>query len=92
MLNIETLRKQIGGTTLLAIAAKDYVYSDTSLTFGVKKSARGLHKIKITLTPDDLYTVEYFHFAAKTYETKTHTLKSGISCEMISNVVWELGK
>ena len=82
---------QITRTTLLAIGAKDYVYSDSDLCFTVSGNGRrGLQKIRITLV-NDLYTVEYFAYD-KHYSVKRHVTREGIFNAQLDSVVWDLAK
>ncbi len=55
-MNTQTLIAQLG-TALPMMGAKNLVASEHTLTFSIGRNGKGVNKISITLTPDDLYTV-----------------------------------
>ena len=55
-----TIASQIGRGSMRMLGAKDFVGDSKSLTFRVGRNAKGVTHIKITLDPDDTYTVEFF--------------------------------
>ncbi len=57
-----TILEQLGGNRFLAMTgAKQLVGMDNGLMFGLPRGAKdGINKVRITLTPDDFYTVEFF--------------------------------
>jgi len=54
-----TIASQIGRGSMRMIGAKDLVGGANSLTFRVGRNAKGVTHIRITLDPDDTYTVEF---------------------------------
>jgi len=59
----ETILAQLGGSGRLAamLGAHTFLGDATSLSFKIRaKAANGAKAIKIVLTPDDLYTVEFW--------------------------------
>lgn len=56
--------RQLGGKKFLAMTgAKNVVGDDSMLMFSLpnKLAARGINKVRITLTPADTYLVEFFN-------------------------------
>jgi hypothetical protein len=54
-----TIRSQIGRKALFMLGAKNLVGSKDGLTFKVGRNAKGVTHVKVTLTPLDLYNVEF---------------------------------
>jgi hypothetical protein len=52
--------KQLGPVTLAMLGARDLVASDNWLQFGIQGSPKKITKVRITLAPDDTYTVEFY--------------------------------
>lgn len=67
----ETIVQQLGGMGKLRamVGAKDFAYSDDSLTFAFK-GYRKANVVSIKLTPMDLYEVIFIKYSSKTFETK----------------------
>ncbi|MCU1276616.1 MAG: hypothetical protein JWM53_162, partial [bacterium] len=55
-----TIRAQLGATTLAMLGAHDLVGWSDGLQFAIKGSPKKLTKIWIALEPDDTYAVEFF--------------------------------
>jgi len=49
---------QIGNQALFMLGAKDLTRSRDSLSFRVGRNSKGVNVIKITLAPDDTYSIE----------------------------------
>lgn len=58
----ETILATLGGRKFMAMTgAKNFIGSDTMLMFALPKGAKdGINKCRVTLTPEDLYDVEFF--------------------------------
>lgn len=54
-----TIASQIGRGSMRMLGAKDFVGDTKSLTFRIGRNAKGVSHIRITLDPDDTYTVEF---------------------------------
>lgn len=55
----ETIRQQIGSRALYMIGAKNLLADAKSLTFKIGRNDNGVTHIRVTLSPLDLYTVEF---------------------------------
>lgn len=56
----ETIRQQIGNRAFVMMGAKELVATETSLRFRIGQNSKRITHIHVTLTPDDLYTVEFW--------------------------------
>jgi hypothetical protein len=54
-----TIAAQIGRGAFRMLGAKDFVGDAKSLTFKIGRNGKGVTHIRITLDPDDTYTVEF---------------------------------
>ncbi len=54
-----TIAQQLGRETLVMLGARNLVGNENSLTFKIALNAKRVTHIKITLTPMDVYTVEF---------------------------------
>lgn len=83
--------RQMGGIGKLRamVGAKSFVYSDQeeSVMFGFMTGKSGINKIKITLTPMDLYSVEFWQIPS------TRAMLKGVEPALVGgvhdNVYWE---
>lgn len=76
--------RQLGGIKFSVMTgAKNYVGSENSLSFQIGKNKSKANKVIITLTPDDLYTVEFGHFSMSKLEYKTLQKTEGIYCDTL---------
>lgn len=56
----QTILEQLGGGRFIAMTgAKQFIGSATTLSFRVPKAKDGITGVRITLTPMDLYDVEF---------------------------------
>lgn len=85
-----TIRNQIGVWAFAEVGARDFSYDDTSLYFTAKPTRR-LVKIKVTLDPNDTYSI---HTASmKLVEAGIWTkLADGIYNDMLAGVIRDLSK
>lgn len=60
----KTIAQQLGNQTLFLLGARNLVGSDYSLSFKIGQNAKRVTHIKITLTPMDVYTIEFFRIRA----------------------------
>lgn len=57
----KTILAQLGGRRFMVMTgAKDLVYGANLLRFRVGRNAKGVTKVQVTLTPEDLYDVTFF--------------------------------
>lgn len=56
----QTILNQLGGRHFaLMTGAKNFVGGKDHLTFRIGRNPKGVNLVKITLTPSDMYTVEF---------------------------------
>lgn len=82
-----TILDQLGGRRFIAMTgAKNFVGSETSLSMTLPGSlTKGrINKLRITLTPDDLYTVEAFVF--RKYELIPKGTTEGVYTDSLRGV------
>ncbi len=75
-----TIASQIGNRAFQMLGAKDLVGSDNSLTFKIR-GCRKISHIRVTLTPADLYDVEYLKVFK--FECKDVAKTEGIYADMM---------
>ena len=69
-----TILNQLGGNRFVAMTgAKDLASSADALQFGLpaRFAKKGINKVKITLTPADLYTMTFYKYIASRFELVT---------------------
>lgn len=63
----QTILQQLGGNRFIMMTgAKNLLSSTTGLTFKIMRNAKGVTHVKITLTPLDLYKVEFLKIRGTT--------------------------
>ena len=79
----KTILDQMGGTRRLALmtGAKNFMALESGVNFRIGKNAKNVNNVRVTLTPDDLYTVEF----GKVWGTKYKVLSKheGVYCDML---------
>lgn len=59
----QTILQQLGGNRFIAMTgAKNFLGGKDKLIFSIPHAKNGINKVSITLTSDDLYTVEFYKF------------------------------
>jgi hypothetical protein len=85
-----TIRDQIGHKALFMLGADKLVGDEKSLTFSIK-GCRTVNKIRITLTPLDLYDVEFLKVVMPTrfrdFSIETVALETGVYAEMLHAII-----
>lgn len=84
----ETIISQIGKSALFMLGAKKFVAGSDYLGFKIGRNPRNINYVRITLTPEDLYDIEYFNFNAS--RTPAMTLKdedTGVYCDMLAECI-----
>lgn len=84
----ETILEQLGGRKLIAMTGAHSFTADTNcLIFKLPRNGNAKHiaGVKITLTPADDYTVEFFKFQTKAGITSVVTVarQEGIYCDQL---------
>ena len=73
----ETIRQQLGGKALMMLGAKDFLADEKSLHFKIRGS-RKVNKIVITLTPEDLYKIDFLKCTAYRFNLRTGKTTGGV--------------
>ena len=79
-----TIRKQLG-KALVMMGAKNLVGGKDYLSFRIGRNSKGINYIKITLTPQDLYDVEFGAIRGMNYKVKSEA--KGIYADMLHDVI-----
>lgn len=82
----QTILDQLGGNRFRAMTgAKDFVGSANSLMFRLPRAGKnGINKVRITLTPNDTYKVEFMKL--RKLEVKTVSTHEEIYCDMLTEL------
>lgn len=83
-----TILRQLGGVGRLSamIAASSFSDHGDALSFKFK-GCRKYNVCKVTLAPDDTYTVELRHFSLRTLKDKNEVSFSGIYADNLKNLI-----
>ena len=81
----KTIQKQIGGKALYMLGAKNQIGGKDYLSFRIGRNSKGVNYIKITLTPMDLYDVEFGAIRGMNYKVKSKV--SGIYADMLHQAI-----
>lgn len=83
-----TILDQLGNRRFIAMTgARDFVGDASSLTFCIGRGAMNkANAVRITLTPADDYTVEFFAFSSRTLNTRDCGKVSGVYAENLREV------
>ncbi len=82
-----TIKNQLGNKALVMMGAKNLAGGADYLSFKIGRNAKGVNYIKITLTPMDLYDVEFGNIRGMKYTVKK-TVK-GIYADQLHDVIEE---
>ncbi|AGR48121.1 hypothetical protein SmphiM12_489 [Sinorhizobium phage phiM12] len=84
-----TILAQLGGNRFrMMTGAKNFVGAADSLMFQIPTSKK-INKVRVTLTADDLYTVEFMNFSMKKLACVTLKTVEGIYFDMLQEVFTE---
>lgn len=81
-----TILQQLGGGKFIAMTgAKNFVLYPDGLRFDLpaRFAAKGINKVHITLTPADLYTVEFMRWNARALELQKIATENDIYADML---------
>lgn len=76
----EEILRQLGGRQFIAMTgAKNFLKDEKNnwMSFRIGRNASKTNYIKITLTPDDLYTMEFMRITSPRLNKKTWTYSEG---------------
>ena len=80
-----TIAEQIGSKAFFMIGAKNLVASENGLTFKVGRNTKGVSHIRVTLTPEDLYKMEFISVRGTSVKTKAEV--EGIYFDMLNKMI-----
>lgn len=80
----EIIRQQLGNGTLYMLGAKNLATSGNDLQFRIRGS-RNVNFIKITLTPADLYDIEFGKI--KKYDYDVVKVHEGVYVDMLHGLI-----
>lgn len=80
------IRRQLGIQTLALLGASQLVGGQDFLQFKIKGCPR-INKIRIVLTPADLYRVEFWHIGRKVENMRMVSERDGIYCDQLHDVI-----
>jgi hypothetical protein len=66
----QTIRDQIGSGALFMIGAKNLLDHGDALSFRIGRNSKSVNYIKVTLTPADLYDIEYGYIRGTSYKVR----------------------
>ena len=81
-----TILQQLGGGKFIAMTgAKNFILYEDGLRFDLpaRFAAKGINKVHITLTPNDLYTVEFMRWNTRALELQRIAKASDIYADML---------
>lgn len=84
-----TILQQLGGRRFRAMTgAKDFVSSDDALSFTLPRGMAkdGINRVKVTLTPADLYHVEFYRYAPRKRTLEARGEFSNVFCDQLRTV------
>lgn len=83
-----TILAQLGGNRFaMMTGAKNFVGSADALMFSIGGGAKNrINKVRVTLTPDDLYTVEFMKYSPSKLETKLINKVEGVYNDMLQEI------
>lgn len=77
----EIIRDQIGHRALYMIGAKQFATSGNDLRFRIGRNSKSVNIVRVTLTEQDTYDVEYGYARGTSY--KVRSTESGIYADML---------
>lgn len=91
MSNLEvakTILEQLGGNKFAVMTgAKNFVGSEQGLMFKIGSNSKGVNKVRIVLTPMDLYDMEFYSVRGTSIKLKAE--HKGVYCDQLQNIFVE---
>lgn len=83
-----TILQQLGGNRFaMMTGAKQFVGSADALMFSIGKGAKDkINKVRVTLTPDDLYTVEFMKYSPTKFTVTEIAKVEGVYNDMLQEI------
>lgn len=82
----QTIRDQLGPVTLALLGARQLLGGSNFLQFSIQ-GCRKINKIRIELQPTDLYRVEFFHVARRTFGFKLVASHDDVHVESLKRLI-----
>lgn len=81
----ETIFEQLGGSRFRAMTgARDFVGGPNSLQFKLPRGAKdGINAVRVTLDPDDTYTVAFYKMGRHALTCVTVASSEGVYCDQL---------
>jgi hypothetical protein len=84
----KTIADQIGRRAFIMIGAKDLLDCGDTLQFKVGRNSQGIGAVRVTLTPDDTYTMTFFGaLSRKTYEMPVKAEVEGVYADRLRSTI-----
>jgi len=84
----QTIADQIGCRAFAMIGAKDLLDCGDTLQFKIGTNAKGVAAVRVTLTPDDTYTMTFYgRLNRKTFEQPVKAEVDGIYADSLRTTI-----
>jgi len=84
----QTIIQQLGGNRFaMMTGAKNFTAIDSGLSFKIGRNAKNITHVRVKLTPDDVYTMEFLTVRGTTI--KTPATVCGVYCDMLQAIFTE---
>jgi hypothetical protein len=80
-----TIKDQLGRQALAMMGAKNLVGGKDYLSFRIGRNSKGVNYVKITLTPMDLYDIEFGAIRGTNYKVKYEA--KGVYADMMHKII-----
>ena len=81
----KTILEQLGGNKFIAMTgAKNFVGSETGLSFKIGRNAKSISHVRIELDPSDTYTIKFLR--VRKHEVKEISSFSGVYFDSLQSV------
>jgi len=81
----KTIAEQIGNKAFFMIGAKNLLAHDDALSFKVGRNSKSVNYVKVTLTPADLYDIEFGWVTKNGYKERSR--EDGIYFDMLHGAI-----
>lgn len=81
----KTIAEQIGNKALFMIGAKNLTGHENALSFKIGRNSKSVNYVKVTLTPADLYDIEFGWVTKNGYKERSR--EDGIYWDMLRGAI-----
>lgn len=86
-----TILRQLGGARFMAMTGcRNPAGGANYLSLKLRRNKSGAGYLKVTLTPEDVYTMEFIKYNTKTFEPEVKVQKEGVYCDNLEEVFTEV--